>query len=247
MSSLSWDDPLVQYGWGAFETMRSFDGQIPLLKWHKHRLEKALIHWGESESLLKPIFEHLYQRLQTDLSQGSYRLKLIIGMGNKGIIFHVYHWPYQKNAPVKSLLLKEQTIFKPQNYKSTCYVEHLINFKLAKAKGFDDAVYCDHQHNLLECSTSALLSYENGVFYGFNGPVLDSTSLASLVDRFPEKFHLRATKDLISLSQYPLLCINALHGISKINSIHHEGHITRFPLTPEPLISEWNRRLFECP
>ena len=46
---LNWHLPLVQYGLGAFETMRMVEGRVPLLEFHFERLSKAFEYWSVEE------------------------------------------------------------------------------------------------------------------------------------------------------------------------------------------------------
>jgi branched-subunit amino acid aminotransferase/4-amino-4-deoxychorismate lyase len=248
MAELQWNDLLVQFGIGAFETMLLTKGKIPLLNWHRQRLQKALSRWEHPEDALDKTWEKLEADLQKAHSNDqNMRIKLLVGLGReKQLLQHIYAIPFQANPNPRNLLCRAQVTFQQQTYKSCQYEDHYFSLQQAKQAQHDDAVYFNAKDELLECSTSALLFQKDQKLCAIQGSTLTSSSIQSLLDRFPKDVISHRPIQLEDLPKETLwFTCNALHGIApiqKITTIAGEEH--HFRVAPEMMLKSWNQRLF---
>lgn len=215
-----WEQPLVQFGLGAFETMHAFDGNIPLIDFHLSRLQNALTKWQSSNFDLKKEWDLVSENLSND---GEFRVKWLLGLDkNNNILHHLYQFPYQKATTPLKLLARPCFQLNPQTFKSSAYAEHWLELKHATQQGFDDVIYLDTQNNLIECSKATLLSTQHDHGTLASGANLNSVSAQALKTLQPNywKREPLALKNLSVSSQ--LWACNALHGMMHINSIQND-------------------------
>ena len=251
MNSPQWNDVLVQFGIGAFETMRWSHGRIPLMPWHRQRLQRALLRWGQPENALDDIWDQV--ETQAALIQPNHsflRVKLLIGLnGQEELIHHLYAVPFEVNNAPRRLFYCQQVTYREQRYKSTQYEDHYLNLKRAQSLGYDDVIYLDAQENVLESRTAAILFSKGDQLCAVRGPTLASSSVQSLLDRYPKDM---ITCPPIKVTDRPTdthwFTCNALQGISPIASMETSSRQTiEFPRPPENMLKLWNHRLFPSP
>jgi len=216
-----WEQPFVQFGLGAFETMHAFDGKIPLIDFHLTRLNNALTSWQCSNFDLKKEWNLVKKDIP---HEGQFRIKWLLGLDeNNNILHHLYQFPYQKALTPLKLLARPCFQLNPQPFKSTAYAEHWLELKHATQQGFDDVIYLDAENNLIECSKATLLSthHDHGILAsGANLNSVSAQALKSIQPNYWKKEPI-ALKNLSVSSQ--LWACNALHGMMPIHSIHNES------------------------
>jgi hypothetical protein len=263
MQALHWDQPFIQYGIGAFETLRCIKGEFPLQTYHRRRLLKALEAWDVPPEKLDASWAELLHRGRSCTGEG--RFKLLVGLDQHGgLVSHIYQFDYTAITAPRRLCLGPQVILAPQYFKSSSYEAHYWAKQHAAKLGFDDVLYVDAQHQPLECSTSAILEYRDDVFWAPSGPLLASVSVNSLVERFPN--HFKRSPKLVggNWPQRQWVTCNALHGLMAVESIW-EGTLFHnhrsssgscefldsasqaCPLVPSEVLRYWNQQLFSIP
>lgn len=245
--SINWQSPFVQFGVGAFETLRCEEGHFPLAKWHLRRITRALDAWGLPQDHLKAPWENLLRRGQELNNFPFRRMKLLIGLDeNDELVHHIFDFEFEPNPASRILKTEDQQIFLPQPFKTSSYEEHYWARRRASAEGVQDVLYLDDNHQMLEASTSCLLLWDGSRFLVRDGgPVLASSSLESLMERFPESFCKVQDFGLKLTHQYPLLMMSALNGMAHIGALLESGTQRQLlPLT-NTFLEEWNNRLFQ--
>jgi branched-subunit amino acid aminotransferase/4-amino-4-deoxychorismate lyase len=248
MTGPQWNDLLVQYGIGAFETMRYAQGKIPLLTWHRQRSRHALRRWGLPENALDDTWNGLESQVQkVDSHAPLLRIKLLFGLGaQQQLIHHLTTCPFEVNETPRRLLIQPQVSYREQLYKSCQYEDHYFNFKLAKELGHDDVIYQNERGEALECSTAALLFSQGDRLCAIRGPTLASSSIQSLLDRYPQDMIIHAPINVEHLpSKTMWFACNALHGIVPISRMEDSSDQHReLPIAPTEMTERWNKRLF---
>lgn len=260
MSNPNWNDPLVQYGIGAFETMRAVHGTIPLWPWHRQRLERALEYWNQARTPMEKPLELVDKELQKPLEfvekklqnlleqqqeQPTSKIKLLLGLGEKGWIHHFYNEAFEPELKAKKLLICESLKPTAQSFKSCNYAEHWLAFKKAQSQACDDVIYLSSERTLLECSTACLISEQSPERFSIvKNDTLASVSAQCLVERFPDHFNFCPELSLKEALQKPLFTCNALRGLQPVAQIRAEaGKQHELPCF-EKTAQFWNEQLF---
>ena len=241
-----WDSPLVQFGVGAFETLRCESGNFPLLRWHRDRISRALEIWGVAPEKLEAPWQSLLERGRALEDVSHRRVKLLIGLTETDeLVHHVFDFSFAPNSQSRTLRLESQRIFLPQSFKTTSYEEHYWARRKAAREGVSDVLYVDEKREMLEASTSCLLIWDGSHFLVRDkGPVLASTSLASLRSRYPEDFKPISAFPLSLTERFPLLMMSALNGMAHVGRLVDGQDSHELKPIDEGLLEDWNRRLF---
>lgn len=241
-SGPGWETPLVQFGLGAFESMRVQDGRVPLWPYHKERLMRALHTWGVKESFPADIEEEL----QTFLTRGELRLKLLMGIGEDDRL--IWHWYAHElellEKPLRLLLL--ETCANSQKFKSCNYADHFLARQRARGAGFGDALYVDENEILLECSSGAVF-----VMDAHNGNCAETGMLQSVVrekllQEHPDYWQVKKSS-LSELRKNDYLVYgNAVQGLVGIEKVIDSTEKCRYERkTDWSFLESWNKWLFE--
>ena len=253
MHNLHWDQPFIQFGVGAFETLRCRDGKFPLAEAHRCRLQKALAHWRCEPSLLDAPWAEFIQKGKA--SRGEQRFKILVGLDERGgIIHHIYQFDYQALPAKRQLCLAPAWNVLPQPYKSSSYAGHYLARQEALRVGVDDVLYVDPAGRPLECSTSAIMEYREGIFWIPQGPVLESVSVGVLVENYPENFKRSPALEPGHWQDRHWVTCNALHGLRVVERIFTTSSSSQdfasaetCPLIDATLVDSWNQKLFSSP
>lgn len=212
-----WNDNFIQFGLGAFETMRCIDGQVPLIEFHLERLSRALKAFDCSSFNLDPSWN---QQLLTIPTKGQFRVKWFLGLDqNRRIKDHLYIQPYKAAFETLTCLALPAPFNQAQIYKSSSYDQHWLAHQKATRHQCDDAIYLLPDSQIVECSrASVLLTDPKNGFYA-KGPNLQSVSVAALKSQNSDfwsgkNLYLNQIK-----KEEQLWCSNALHGVRAIRSI----------------------------
>lgn len=240
---LDWNMPLVQYGLGAFETMRCIQGKIPLLNEHFQRLKRALEHWDTNPDQLQDLWAKHRDQLP---QKGEHRLKWLISLKqNGGLIDHLYIFDYQPSPNPLSLCIGDCLFTHLQTYKSCNYAEHYLQNKKATQLGCDDMLYLTKDQGIVESSRAAILCIQDEQGIVCSGPRLESVSARYLLKNHSTFWkEAQITLDDLKESSQLYAC-NALHGLMPIQSIHtQQGQRVYHNPNPGPP-KGWNEKLFQ--
>jgi branched-subunit amino acid aminotransferase/4-amino-4-deoxychorismate lyase len=239
-----WNDHFVQFGLGAFETMRCIKGEVPLIELHLKRLHLALKAFGNTTFNLESAWE---QQLLSIPKTGQFRLKWFLGLDqHQQIREHLYQYPYQSNTkPLKCLALPAPFATK-QFYKSSSYDLHWLAHRKATQHQCDDAIYLLPDSQLVECSRAAILLSHSEKGLCADGPNLNSVSTMALQKCAPNFW----SQKKIYLNQIAnteqLWGCNALHGLRPIHTIIDLQGRELYHCKDLSSAQEWNERLFQC-
>lgn len=239
---VSWVSPLLQFGLGAFESMRYENGKVALWKLHAERLTQALKKWGLSENLIlegeKKIAELKPEK--------SLRLKLFYGLSeNADLHIHLYQTDLQINSTPRRLMLFEG-VRHVLPYKSSSYDFHYLNRQQALSEDYDDVVYTLDQKTLSECSTASLILVKNNSGIISTVDVLPSTSAKRLMS-LDENFWSSGEIRISELNQNSELWMsNAVQGLVPIAEIKNQQGDILYQQNKysDSMLKDWNQRLF---
>lgn len=240
--SITWDSLAVQYGIGAFETMRMENGRIALWDYHYQRLKRAISSWGLSEEELKVAISGL-----ESVQEKNCRLKLFIGLhSERKLISHIYLSSLELRDSSKRLLLQTNRRALEQVYKTSQYSDHYFSYTKARSQQCDDVLYESINGHLLECSRAAILVLSEDRGYLSQGPILKSVTRQKLFDEKGNFWKLKERILLDELGDTEFLCTgNAVEGLRAVNEVIDEKGRCRYKKkVPNTLIDKWNQFLF---
>ena len=186
--------PAVGASWlvgdGAFESIRTYSGQIFELERHLQRLESAL-----SNLLIEgPTVAQLIVGAQSVVAANPAsvagvefgRLRITVFSDGQWLATHV---PYQVEDKALSLTRYPETRFSRNalsKIKSTSYAENFRASRLAKANGFDDALFVNEANQVVETTVANILWMKDGVWHTskLNSGCLPGLTRALLVEEF---------------------------------------------------------------
>jgi len=161
-AKISISTPGVLYGWGLFETMRSYNNKIVYFNQHLKRIKDSSrllgIKLSYSMDRLKDIIK---QAVKINCFRDSY-VRLTVWKSNSGadilVVVKKYH-PYSSEkykrgfqVCLSSFRQNENSVF--TRLKTTNYLLYQLSFKKAKDKGFDEAIILNNRGLIAEGSRS---------------------------------------------------------------------------------------------
>ena len=155
-SDIKWDDEVVKFGMGLFETILFRNNNLQFFDDHMNRLQSSssklgigIDHFEDAKEDLKYIESTLLneQIIRITLTNAGYCIESRLNVYNSdkynnGQTLMVY--PYKRG---ESPLLK---------HKTTSYIQNIIAKKESVDLGFDDCVFIDSNKNILETSIANL-------------------------------------------------------------------------------------------
>jgi branched-chain amino acid aminotransferase len=183
------------YGYGLFETMRSYNGIIFRLEKHLERLQKAALVLDLSSRMVSFNLEKAcYDLLAANrLSDARIRLMVTAGEGDmvpnpascKGItvfivarkLVPVSPESYARGYRVITASLRRNSLSPLSRLKTSCYLENIIARQEARAAGADEALVLNEQGLLAEASSSNVSLVTGGCLLT---PALDCGALPGI-------------------------------------------------------------------
>ena len=206
------------YGYGLFETMRAYGGQVFRLDRHLDRLERSARILGMStETLdLKSAVEDVVQANQ--LSEARVRITISIGEGEMIFVPNICKKPtvlilavpyqpypeqvYQKGfrAIISSILRNSQSPI--SRLKSVNYLENILTKEGANTAGADEALCLNEKGFLAEGSMSNLFVVTDGVLRtpGEASGILPGITRGAIIE-LAEELGIKAVEDDITLKE----------------------------------------------
>ena len=183
------------YGYGIFETMRSYNGHVFRIGQHLSRLRlsaEQLSFGGELDA--SQLERAVYDTLEANnLSDARIRLTVSAGEGERGVN------PSTSTSPTVMVIAEELILPSPESYeegiravtvatrrnskstlsrtKSLCYLDSLIAKHEAATAGADEAILLNDSELVAECSTSNIFLIIDG---NLVTPSLDSGVLPGI-------------------------------------------------------------------
>jgi branched-chain amino acid aminotransferase len=199
------DKPLItvqnrglRFGDGLFETMRCFDGRLPLLQFHFERLFTGLHSLlFDAPSWLTPAFltEQITELLRRNDHQKSAKVRLMIFRGEGGLYDTT-------NSPV-NMLIESYSIEKPgkdegsllidifphsrkaadaySSVKSNNFLPYVMGALFAKQNGWDDAVILNTSDRICDATIANIFIIKNNHIVT---PALTEGCIAGVMRRF---------------------------------------------------------------
>lgn len=180
LASISPFDHGFLYGYGLFETMRSYNGIIFRLERHLDRLRKAAETLGLHSQLASLDLERAcYDVLATnELTDARLRLTLSAGEGDivpnpttcENVTVFIVARPltplppehYEKGYKAIFSSLQRNSQSPLSRLKTSCYLENVLARQEAKAAGADEAVMVNEQGLVAEGSSSNIFVVQKG-------------------------------------------------------------------------------------
>lgn len=178
-------EPGFLYGWGIFETMRSYNHNILYLDQHLKRLKDScrIIDMQLPYSLNK-IKSVILKTVELNMIKDAYvRATLWKKERNNGLL--IIARPYKSPEAIKykygfkvtiSTLRQNESSFLSQ-IKSMNYLLYQLAYKQAKDKGFDEAIILNNRGIIAECSRANIFLVKDKELFT---PSLDCGCLAGI-------------------------------------------------------------------
>jgi branched-subunit amino acid aminotransferase/4-amino-4-deoxychorismate lyase len=227
--------PGLLYGWGAFETMRSFNNKIIYLDAHLKRIK-------ESCKLLKINFNYTPEKIKKALEQiltlnslndAYVRLSVYKGSDNNAdisIIVRKYK-PFAQSKYKQGFSCMVSGLRQNENsplskIKSTSYLFYQIAYLEAQAKGFDEAIILNSAGCICEASRANIFMAKNnklftpplecGCLEGLTRRVILDLASKNKISAHEKSFGLQ---DLYEADE--IFLTNSLMGVMPVKSVEH--------------------------
>jgi branched-chain amino acid aminotransferase len=162
------------HGDSVFEVARVRRGRVPLLAWHRERLEAGLnafrfgdasALWGEVDALLADVGERDgVLRILVTRGEGSVRAPLASFLPRRIVVFR--DAPPAPSAPLRLALVESPRVTPelPSHVaKYARYLPYLLANDDARARGFDEALLLDGTGNVAEAATANVFAALGGL------------------------------------------------------------------------------------
>lgn len=207
-------EPGFLFGWGAFETLRSYQGKIPFLNLHIARLNDTLNALGieEIEIDFKGKIEELLKI--NNLEDAYIRITAYKKRTSTGILIYVdefgYYQPqtYEKGFTAILSPYKKNSQDNFLQIKSLSYLENRLSWFEAQKQKKDEALVLNEKDFLIGGSRSNLFIVKNkevltpplnkGAFYGITRKVLINELKESKIEVLEKEI---TVKDLLSADE----------------------------------------------
>ncbi len=172
-ANIVFDTDGVLFGWGMFETMRIYQGNIFLLQEHLTRLVKSCSLFDIPFTLSnEKIVEELRRYIQEVKIQNSVLRITVIKKDNmlSTLFFSIRPILYVKQDYLRgfSALVMEQKRNRSSlltYHKTTSYLENKYSHDIARKKGYQECLFLNDQNEITEGSMSNVFFIKNKVLY----------------------------------------------------------------------------------
>lgn len=216
--------PHMKFGFGFFETLLYNGVNICHLEKHVSRLESSLSDFGfkiYSDSYGHIIKEVLQINKLNNRMAKVNMYALVISDKTYRILIKVEPYQIPELTPVSLSISPHVHLSYLNRYKTMNYMHFTLARQFATAYGKYDALLCDSNKNILECTTSAILFHDGQqLFTSKDTNRLNSISLDVISERFDvEKINIHAD----SIKKYKnVFIVNSLMGCLPVGIIDEQ-------------------------
>lgn len=152
-------------GDGAFETIRTYSGVPFALELHLKRLIQSLTHLEIAHPDVELIENGVFEVIRSNPAEPYGRLR--ISMFSDGDLV-ISHQPYE--VARQGVTLAKYPEFKYSNYsiaktKSASYAENFRAIRLAKQRGYNDALFVNERGEVVESALANLIYLKDGHWF----------------------------------------------------------------------------------
>lgn len=165
MGKAGFDTEAVKFGQGLFETMLYKDGHIVFLNQHIKRIFHSSEILDIGQNHIAGLINDLLSLDNLPESDCIIRISLY----DCGYAIETRELPYDKDVYIKGFKIcsypyrrGEDPLFR---YKTTSYLSNIYAKKYARERGFDDALICAMDNEILECSYSNIFCRKGNEFF----------------------------------------------------------------------------------
>jgi branched-subunit amino acid aminotransferase/4-amino-4-deoxychorismate lyase len=247
----------LTHGLGLFETILAIDGLPALLDHHIERMLASCNLLGWSNPLPNNLRSAIIQQLAAaKLNQGSARVRLAISAGSGPLASSTLgsdHLAWitvsRSEDPPQSISLCKAPFHHPSEsflagMKSASYAENLLALNNARQRGFDDALYLNHENRICETTISNIFIVINDALHY---PPNDSGCLPgitrALIIELAEKNGIHASAKPLTeddlLASHEVFVTSAIRGVVRV-SRYESTEYTQTTIT-EKLCELWQQ------
>lgn len=234
-SEISWENEIVKFGIGLFETMAFRNNNILFLDEHINRLTKSSLELKIGENHIESATRQLKKSTKTLNKTKAIRLTLSnsgYAIEERDIPYDISHYKIGFKLWVYPYKRGENPYYR---YKTTSYMENYYARNTAKSKGFDDAVFIDYENHILECSSSNIIFRKDNTFIlpSFSKPILKGIAVTKVIEELNKDFKIiekNISMNDIKVMDEAYVC-NSLLGIMPVSSIESKDFSFDFSLS----------------
>ena len=173
-------------GDGAFETIRTYSGIPFAFERHLQRLDESLIYLAIAPVDRNLVADGVRQVIAANPAASYGRLRITVFSDGELIITHVpFNETHQDASLAKYPQIKNST-YSIAKTKSSSYAENFRAMRLAKQRGFTDALFINERDEVIESALANVIYLQNDEWFT---PPLDSGCLpgvtrALLIENF---------------------------------------------------------------
>lgn len=235
----------LQYGIGAFETLRVIGGEPEYLGWHLERLMSALKVIGLGNQSLEACRREILHHIQVKgIRRGV--VKLVVNDLGRFVTDREIPYGAADYRDGFRLTFSEVEVPGQSRYtiKSTNYLVPLLEWQRAKASGFDDALFVNGRGEIVETTRSNLFLLEKGQL---TTPPLSSGCLSGIMRRAIIEAHPAGVRE-VPVSRGALedaeavFLTNAVMGVMPVQSIDGKSYRSADHPKVKALVEEYSMR-----
>lgn len=230
----------TMYGYGLFETIKITNYYPEYIDAHLKRLRKGLdalnIGCMYSDEKIK---EYIKKLIRKNGFNGALKIAVIKNKNLSDLIIMMknstYNYKdYQRGFKLTISSVLRNSTAKLVNYKTLNYLENLLEFKSAKAQGFDEVIFFNEKKYLAEGAITNVFIIKDEILYTpmKGSGLLEGIMRNKVIEKSPFKVvekNLRI-EDLDTADE--VFVTNSLMRVMPVRSIKDtEYHQTRFEIT----------------
>lgn len=174
----------VQYGYGLFETLRTYEQKaLPFAERHITRLRQSATLLGLPLNYSSAEIQAMLTEVVMNESAELQRLKMMLLP--EGLAIYSTAMNNLKSNKTISLLTKQHQRVLPE-HKSTAYLDCYLAWREAQGKGFDDTLFVSSEGHVLEASRANIFCINNDVIATPASGMLGGIMRAVLLELDPE-------------------------------------------------------------
>ena len=158
--------PAIGAGWlmgdGAFETIRTYSGIPFAIDLHLKRLNHSLEHLGIETVDPGQLEKGVQEVVSANPAEPYGRLRITVFSDGETLITHIPYESPNENASLARYPNVKNSQYSISNTKSASYAENFRAVRLAKARGFSDALFVNERNEVVESAVANIIVHRDG-------------------------------------------------------------------------------------
>ena len=211
----------IQYGYGLFETMRTYqDRSLPFVAEHLQRLSNSLEKLELDCTYSSRQIEAMIQRLVSDSEHELQRIKVLVIPEGVLVTSHKLCVPANGDMRLTTTRVSRSLA----EHKTTSYMDCQLAWRSAQKQGFDDSILIDANDMVSETGRGNLFWVNNGQIYTRSSDVLPGIMRDCVMSLATVAFADVSIDELLAADE--LFVTNSIRGIAPVSAVDDTPFVT---------------------